>query len=256
MRKLVIITFIVAVYSGVSHGHPFHKRSHSMPSPRSRDSCSFTCDDLVSFVTLAKILDDKEPEKEVPAVQTVFNAEEIIMKLVNALIYATTHRIQNHCQCPHSVTPSLSSDKSGAGGAAYPSNGDNDHLNEGLVNLDLLNSKRKNNVLDLDLSNHHVLGVGLGTKNQNDNSYQTAHRNVKGNEPNSSAVSIGKQNVVGVGLGGIGETNGSGKQVATQMSNDRNEDLVNLQVLNPNKDGNVANLAVGGQNVLGVGLGN
>ncbi|OWR47029.1 hypothetical protein KGM_208727 [Danaus plexippus plexippus] len=255
-----------------------------MPSPRSRDSCSFTCDDLASFVTLAKILDDKEPEKEVPAVQTVFNAEEIIMKLVNALIYATTHSIQNHCQCPHSVTPSLSSDKShrSGGGAAYPSNGDNDHLNEGLVNLDLLNSKRKNNVLDLDLSNHHVLGVGLGTKNQNDNSYQTAHRNVKGNEPNSSgrstttssddllnvslldskqpnnvaAVSIGKQNVVGVGLGGIGETNGSGKQVATQMSNDRNEDLVNLQVLNPNKDGNVANLAVGGQNVLGVGLGN
>ncbi|CAG9576087.1 unnamed protein product [Danaus chrysippus] len=255
-----------------------------MQPPRPRDSCSFTCDDLTSFITLAKILEDKEPEKEVPAVQTVFNAEEIIMKLVNALIYATTHRIQNHCQCPHSVTPSLPSDKShrSGEGATYPSNGDNDHLNEGLVNLDLLNSKRKNNVLDLDLSNQHVLGIGLGTKNENDNSYYTTHRNAKGNELNSSgrstatssgdllnvslldskqpsnvaAVSIGRQNVVGVGLGDTGETNGNGKQVGIQMSNDRNEDLVNLQVLNPNEDGNVANLAVRRQNVLGIGVGN
>lgn len=224
-----------------------------------RDPYGCTCEDLLSLISLMRDLDDKEtvttPSQPTPNLQVTgypSNFEELIMKLVNALVYTTTQATQNKCQCSHSSSGSSQSATTSSSNSHGSSGG-------GLIDLGLLNSNKKNNVLDVGLGGTSLLGVGLGGKDNGDNrgsqnSYNNGGRQdnsginldlLNSNSKNNVAdLGIGKQNVLGVGLGADGGNNNAGSG------------LVNLDLLNPNKDGNVVDLDLNKQHLLGVGLGN
>nr|XP_026484690.1 putative uncharacterized protein DDB_G0286901 [Vanessa tameamea] len=267
-----------------------------------KDACTCTCEDLASLIALARALEDKElisctpttpppppPPPPTNPIACLSNFEDLIMKLVNALVYTATETTKNSCHCPRASPVPMSTSSN-----SYYSNSD-----DGLINIDLINSKNKNNLLDLDVANQNVVGIGLGGTDYN-GAPPTGHKppspkpsghNPKGQQPTGSHptgvknpptnnsnsneglvnldllnpnknnnvldLDIGKQDVLGVGLGGGGGggTAPNTNNGYTNSAPNSGEGLINVDVLNPNKNNNVLDLDIGKQDVLGVGLG-
>ncbi|XP_045451119.1 acanthoscurrin-2-like [Melitaea cinxia] len=104
----------------------------------------------------------------------------------------------------------------------------------GLINLDLLNPNSPSNVAELDLAKQKVLGVGLGG----------------GGAGNGGAGNGGAGNGGAGGSGG-----GMGGMGSSNSGQNSGEGLINVDLLNPNKHGNVADVGLAGQDLLSVGLG-
>ncbi|XP_046973585.1 uncharacterized protein LOC124540169 [Vanessa cardui] len=271
-----------------------------------KDACTCTCDDLASLIALARALEDKEltsytpttapPPPPPPTNPTpcLSNFEDLIMKLVNALVYTATETAKNSCHCPRaSSVPTTPSSNS------YYSNSD-----DGLINIDLFNSQNNNNLLDVDVANQNLVGVGLGGTDYNGapstgqkpasskpsgqnptgqypkgqqqmGSYPTGVKNPPASNSNSNEglinldvlnpkkdnnvidLDAGKQGVLGVSLGGGGGggTAPNANNGYTNSAPNNGGDLINLDLLNPKKKNDVADLSVGKESVLGVGLG-
>ncbi|CAG4963729.1 unnamed protein product [Parnassius apollo] len=120
-----------------------------------RRPCTSPCyyDELNLLITLARALEENEYSK--PTCKNGVDVEEIIIKLINALVYTTVSSAGNGGSCYKN------NDKNGCCGYS----GNNYNSGEGLINLDLLNQNDPNNILDLDLGNQNLLGIGLGNKN-------------------------------------------------------------------------------------------
>ncbi|XP_050351152.1 GATA zinc finger domain-containing protein 4-like [Nymphalis io] len=295
--ELIIFAFAFGII-GVCQGQ-YYGRMRGLNSIH-KDTCTCSCEDLASLIALARALEDKEvtyqyptpPPPPPPTTTTtnptpcLSNFEELIMKLVNALVYTATETTKNSCHCPRSTSVPATPNSN-----SYYSNSD-----EGLINIDVLNSKKNNNVLDLDVANQNVVGVGLGGNNYNGapstgpkpSGHNPTGQNPKGQQPtggkyqptsnthsdeglinldllnpnknnNVLDLDIGKQDVLGVGLGG----NGGGGAVPNTNNNsytnnapNAGEGLINADLLNPKKENNVLDLDVGKQTLVGVGLGN
>ncbi|CAG4963737.1 unnamed protein product [Parnassius apollo] len=120
-----------------------------------RRPCTSPCnyDELNLLITLARALEENEYSKS--TCKNGVDIEEIIIKLINALVYTT---VSNGGSCYKN------NDKNGGMGG-YGYSGNKYNSGEGLINLDLLNQNDPNNILDLDLGNQNLLGIGLGTTN-------------------------------------------------------------------------------------------
>ncbi|CAK1548637.1 unnamed protein product [Leptosia nina] len=116
-----------------------------MPHNYQPEPCSSSCDEIKTLLNLARILEEDDKPKS-----NAFNPEELIMKLVNALVVTSTS--QNRCNCDYR--------------SEYPSGGRGSQASrghrDGLVNLDLLNPNNPNNVAQLDLGKQTIAGVGIG----------------------------------------------------------------------------------------------
>ncbi|XP_047523491.1 uncharacterized protein LOC125061900 [Pieris napi] len=141
--SLHLATLFVAFFVGVQC-FGLHR---PMPHTYQPEPCSSSCEEIKTLLNLARILDEEEKPKT-----KSFNPEELIMKLVNALVVTST--AQNKCNCDYGYNGR--SEYSGGRGTA--SRGHRD----GLVNLDLLNPNNPNNVAQLDLGKQTIAGVGLG----------------------------------------------------------------------------------------------
>ncbi|XP_013148534.1 PREDICTED: uncharacterized protein LOC106111110 [Papilio polytes] len=130
MALIYALTFALAVFlSGMQEAQSLTRRSWS--------SCNY--DDLNVLLTLARALDETENARL--SCRNNIDVEEIIMKLINALVYTT-----------------VSNTKNGSGGG-------NRSSDEALIDLDLLNPNDPDNILKLDLAKQKLLGLGLGNKN-------------------------------------------------------------------------------------------
>lgn len=181
------------------------------------------------------------------------NFEELIMKLVNALVYITTQATQNKCHCSHSTSPDYSHGSHGNTGSPTMSHKPvYSHSDSGLVDIDILNSNKNDNVLGVDIGNTQLLGIGLGGRDsttqhgawpkggQHDTSNSGGGINLdllNANKKNNVAdLNIGKENVLGVGLGrGGADTNSNYPMHKNNNENTTGEGLVNLSVLGANK---------------------
>lgn len=112
-----------------------------MPHVYQPEPCTSSCDEIKTLINLARILDDDEKPKT-----NTFNPEELIMKLVNALVVTSTS--QNRLNCDSGYN---------GGRGSQVSRG-----HSGLVNLDLLNPNNPNNVAQVDLGKQTIAGIGLG----------------------------------------------------------------------------------------------
>ncbi|XP_038209575.1 uncharacterized protein LOC119830579 [Zerene cesonia] len=116
-----------------------------MPSGNHPEQCPSPIEEIKTLLNLARILEEQEKPKPKP-----FNPEELIMKLVNALVVTST---QNRCPSEYGY---------GGRGTSGGSQGASRGQRDGLVNLDLLNPNNPNNVAQLDLGKQTVAGIGIG----------------------------------------------------------------------------------------------
>ncbi|XP_014360396.2 uncharacterized protein LOC106712385 [Papilio machaon] len=131
MALLYALSFALAVFlSGMQEAQCLTRRSWS--------ACNY--EDLNVLLTLARALDETENARL--SCRSNIDVEEIIMKLINALVYTT-----------------VSNTKNGS------SSGGSRNSDEALIDLDLLNPNDPDNVLKLDLAKQKLLGLGLGNKN-------------------------------------------------------------------------------------------
>lgn len=108
-------------------------------------------DDINILLTLARAIEENENSKA--SCKSGIDAEEIIMKLINALIYTTMNNSNN------------GNGRGNHGGSGSMSGNNNAKSDEGLIDLGLLNPNDHDNVLKLDLAKQKVVGVGLGNTN-------------------------------------------------------------------------------------------
>lgn len=115
-------------------------------------------DDINILLTLARAIEENENSKA--SCKSGIDAEEIIMKLINALIYTTVNNSNNgNGRGSHGGSGSMSGNSHSGG------SGNNAKSDEGLIDLGLLNPNDHDNVLKLDLAKQKVVGVGLGNTN-------------------------------------------------------------------------------------------
>lgn len=103
-------------------------------------------EDLNILMTLARALEENENARA--SCRSGIDVEEIIMKLINALIFTSINSSNN------------GNGRGNHGGSG--STGGNNNSDEGLIDLGLLNPNDHDNVLKLDLAKQKLLGVGLG----------------------------------------------------------------------------------------------
>ncbi|CAK1600133.1 unnamed protein product [Parnassius mnemosyne] len=218
-------------------------------------SCNY--DELNVLLTLARALEENENSKSV--CKNGVDVEEIIMKLINALVYTT-----------------VSSAYNGGGGKKYGKGGkgssSNNNKNEGLIDLDLLDQNDPNNILKLDLANKTLLGIGLGDSKNNDKSGKggkgsSGNKNkneglidldlLNLNDPdNILKLDLANQTLLGIGLGDGKNNYKSGKDGKGSSGNkNKNEGLIDLDLLNLNDPDNILKLDLAKQTLLGIGLG-
>lgn len=278
--------FFAMFYSQVSHGNSIGRlRGSTYPHQSIHRDVSYSCssDDLSTLVAIIRALEERDCGSNPPPPNgSLCNAEDLIMNLVNALIDLSTQALsQRHCHCPsgngYNNNPSYPGHNGGSGNN-YPGhpnyNGGSgySHSDGGLLDLDLLNQNKKDNVLDLDLARQHLLGVGLGGgggSSQSSNGYYDG-RDAKGNDEglvevdllnphkkgNVADVDLGKQHLVGVGLGGGGGQPSHPSSTTGSGTSSNSGEGVNVDLLNPQRKNNVADVEIDRHSVIGIGLGN
>ncbi|CAH2099613.1 unnamed protein product [Euphydryas editha] len=250
----------------------------------SKDHCTCTCDDLASLIALARVLEEKEITRAPPPPSNtgLSNVEDLIMKLVNALVYTTTETTKNSCCCSHSAhstshAPVVTSNNQGHQSTGHHHMGHqpiSHHLTghqstghesighqltghhstghahgsnsgEGLINLDLLNPNSPSNVAGLDLAKQKALGVGLGGGGGGGGA----------GGGGAGGGGAGGGGAGGGGAGGGGARGGGAGGSGGGAGGIGGEGLINVDLLDPNKPDNVADVDIAGQTLLGVGLG-
>ncbi|CAH0722851.1 unnamed protein product, partial [Brenthis ino] len=217
VKKFIALTFIFAL---VGVEAQYYGRMHNLNNVH-KDPYICTCEDLLSLISLSRSLEEKEKIPTDSSHHTPYpsNFEELIMKLVNALVYITTQAAQNKCYCSHSSSPDYPPSHGSHGKTGSPTMSHkpvDSKSDSGLIDIDILNPDKKDNVLDVDVGRTQLLGIGLGGR---DSTTQG-----------------------GASKGGYYDSSNSGGGI-------------NLDLLNANKKNNVADLDIGKQNVLGIGLG-
>ncbi|XP_045510496.1 uncharacterized protein LOC123705649 isoform X2 [Colias croceus] len=140
MFVCLLVVTMMAISSTESFG-----TYRPMPSGNHQEQCPSSIEEIKTLLNLARILEEQEKPKPAP-----FNPEELIMKLVNALVVTST---QNRCPSDYGH---------GGRGTTGGSHGASRGQRDGLVNLDLLNPNNPNNVAQLDLGRQTVAGIGIG----------------------------------------------------------------------------------------------
>ncbi|VVC98301.1 unnamed protein product [Leptidea sinapis] len=121
------------------------------PYENKPESSITSCDELKTLLNLARLLDDQEKPKA-----NVFNPEDLIMKLVNALVVTSTNKCadNNNLHTGNSGSQNVSGSNSGT----QNSRGSRD----GIFNADFFNPNNPNNVAQFDIGKQPVVGVGFG----------------------------------------------------------------------------------------------
>ncbi|XP_034824142.1 uncharacterized protein [Maniola hyperantus] len=254
MNGITIVFFFIVSLIAVSCGH-YNGLARNNVHPQHnihRDSgLSCSCEDLVTLVALVRALEEKECCSAGHAPNGgLSNAEDLIMNLVNALIQLTTQALSHNIyHCPNQ------------GGNNYPHNPGNggsghSHSNGGLLDLNLLDPTKKDNVLDLDVAKQHVLGVGVGDGGGSSQGpkghYDSNGRNANGGNDQGLHVDLldskKHDNVT------PSQTTNTNSKTGSSGKESNSGEGLNVNVLNVNKQNNVAEVNLAGQTVLGVGV--
>ncbi|XP_045761466.1 N66 matrix protein-like isoform X2 [Maniola jurtina] len=257
-------------YNGLvrNNGHPLYNIHRDLGL-----SCS--CEDLVNLVALVRALEEKEccSAGHAPS-GGLSNAEDLIMNLVNALIQLTTQALSHNCHCPNQSGNNYPPHPgNGGSGNYYPNhNGGSDysHSDGGLLNLNILDSTKKGNLLNLDVAKEHLLSLGLGgdggSSQGSNGHYNSNGRNANGgkddglievdlanrknsNNNNLVDVNLGNQHLVGVSLGG-----GGSSSTPSQTTYTNNKTGSSGKGSNSGEN-NIAEVNLAGQTIVSVGLG-
>lgn len=160
MRTLVPVTYV----------------EHCTPCAAQMPTANSATDDLSALLLLARALSNEKNEQPTAATNSdsSINVENIITKLINALVYTTTQSAGKGTS-PVDCTDNKSSKgscNSSATTAPKPSNsGENKNDGAGLIDLSLLDD----NIADLDIAGEDVLdldllGLGSNKTESNNNS--------------------------------------------------------------------------------------